>query len=55
MYVLGFFGISGAFGVAAIGLQVCQALCEKNSEDWLRKVFLRRVRRGHKDFCGNTT
>ncbi|KAJ7262207.1 hypothetical protein B0H12DRAFT_1104789 [Mycena haematopus] len=63
MYVLGFFGTFGAFRVAAIGFQVCQALCEKNSGDWvrwryavkLRKVFPGRVCRGHKDFCWNTT
>ncbi|KAJ7231680.1 hypothetical protein B0H12DRAFT_1146336 [Mycena haematopus] len=60
MYVLGFFGNFGAFRVAALGFQVCQALCEKNSGDWVRwmyavKVFPGHVRRGHKDFCRNTT
>ncbi|KAJ7202991.1 hypothetical protein B0H12DRAFT_1162246, partial [Mycena haematopus] len=37
------------FRVAAIGFQVCQALCEKNSGDWVRwmKVFPGRVRRSN--------
>ncbi|KAJ7261273.1 hypothetical protein B0H12DRAFT_1106056, partial [Mycena haematopus] len=41
MYVLGFFGTFGAFRVAAIGFQVCQALCEKEFRR-LGKVDVRR-------------